>query len=179
MNKNYIFAGVGVIGIIVVIIVLVMMNTHPSLTEIVENKDCQELGKYDQRMDETYGFDIKKGKAEENISDELWSKAISLGIDCSFDAVKSVYGNDLSDEDNTKSSYDVIYEAAEIIKERDCKQFVEWYNANYQYIQYLDFMSKPDLDSYKKYCKDPYTVLDGNGIDIEEKWGYYSTWDKK
>ncbi len=40
-----------------------MINTHLSLAEIVENKDCQELGKYDQRMDEIYGYDVNKAKS--------------------------------------------------------------------------------------------------------------------
>jgi len=203
MNKNYVFAGIGVVGIVAVIIVLVMMNTHPSLAEIVENKDCQELGKYDQRMDEIYGLDVKKAKAEENISNELWSDATSLYWDCSFDAVKSMYGNDSSDEDNTKSTSDVrrdvLREAGIIIHKRDCKEFVEWYDDNIDRVRQIrdydtyfktgiNWVTEPqsELDSYHKYCKDPNTVLSENGIDVEEKWIFnhsrtsdlnYDIWD--
>jgi len=279
MNKNYVFAGIGVVGIVVGIIVLVMMNTHPSLAEIVENKDCQEFGKFDHRMDETYGYDIKKMKAELNISDELFSKAVLLGIDCSFDAVKSMYGNDSSDEDdtkisseyasiqlklvvgiiqnrdcegikrwvdsygysgddigldsktmgdiisyepycitrpvanesgidvretwngysewdsnyralysqeieealkNTKSNLEVIQEAVEIINEKDCKQFVEWFEDNIDHVCVLDtyYDDKFDLYTYWMYCEDPNTVLNDNGIDIEEKWDHHYRWDE-
>ena len=189
----------GAIVAIVVIIALVMMNTHPSLTEIVENKDCQELGKYDQRMDDTYGFDVKKMKVEESISNELWSDAMSLYWDCSFDAVKSMYGNDSSDEDDTKSTSDVLREAAIIIHKRDCKQFVEWYDDNIDRVRQIsdydtyfktgiNWVTEPqsELDSYHKYCKDPNTVLSENGIDVEEKWIFnhrhtsnlnYDIWD--
>ncbi len=76
---------------------------------------------------------------------------------------------------NAKSNNDVRYEAAEIIKERDCKQFVEWYEDNSLYVRDLSFIYELDLDSYNKYCKDPDTVLDENGIDIEERWSMYNT----
>lgn len=138
MPKLIIPAAIARIVIVAIIIGLVMMNTHPSLAEIVENKDCQELGKFDQRMDEIYGYDVKKAKANENISDELFSKARSLGIDCAFDAVKSMHSDNTSDEYDSKSASEIKFEAAEIIKERDCKQFVEWYKNNIDHVGVLD-----------------------------------------
>ncbi len=87
---------------------------------------------------------------------------------------------------NSKSDDVVIYEAAEIIKERDCKQFVEWYKDNIDHIGVLDSIDvmdaindRVDLELYSIYCKDPDTVLDENGIDIEENWSYYSKWDNR
>lgn len=43
------------IGIVIIAIVLIMIfNSTMSLESIIANKDCQELGKFDKRMDETY-----------------------------------------------------------------------------------------------------------------------------
>ena len=178
-----IIAGI-VIAVIVVIGVLVMtVNTHPSLAKIVENEDCQELGKWDQRMDEKYGYDVKKLKSELNISKELWSDAIDLGMGCAFDAVSEMYG-DSSEENESKSDLEIVYEASKIIKARDCKQFVEWYDDNRRYVKQISYTYKLDLESYHKYCENTDTVLDENGIDVEEQWSMYKSgtryekWDR-
>jgi len=167
-----------VILVIVAIIVLVIMNTHPSLAEIVENKDCQELGKFDKRMDATYGYDVNKAKTELNISDKLYSKAISLGIDCSFDAVVNMDDNNMSDEDNSKNE-ELMNIVIGAIQNRECQTVLDWLDEN-GYASKVGFTPKElgDLISYKTYCTN-YVLLDDNGIDTKETWKRYPEWDRK
>ena len=192
MTKIIIPAVIAGIVIVAVIIGLIIMNTHPSLAEIVENNDCQELNKFDLRMDATYGYDVEKAKAQENISDELFSKAQSLGIDCAFDAVSDMHDDNTSENISNEELYrnggedyiscgistscgkEIEGEAAEIIKNRDCNRFVEWYENNKRFVDDMYFEYKNDIESYNEYCKDPDTVLDENGIDTEEQWSIYN-----
>jgi len=176
MNKNYVFAGIGTV--VITIIVLVMMNVHPNLAEIVESKDCQELGKFDKRMDEIYGYDVNKAKAELNISNELYSKAVSLGIDCAFDAVGNMYGDNTSDEDNSKNE-ELMNIVIGAIQNRDCQRVLDWIH-EHGYASDIGFSSKElgDIISYKTYCEN-FTIMNADGIDTKETWKEYAEWDAK
>ena len=133
MNKNYVFAGIGVVGIVIVIAIIGF--TSMSTSDIV--------------LDNAFNYQIER-----------------------------------EDSENLKTSLDVIHEVAQIIQKRDCIEFVEWYKNNKYSIQYntrlsLDIEKQMILESYNEYCEDPNTVLDENGIDVEEKWDSYYYWDKR
>ncbi len=178
MIKLIIPITIGITIVVIVLVLIMVFSSTMSLDSIVANKDCKELGKFDKRMDETYGYDVNKAKAELNISDELYSKAISLGIDCSLDAVGSMHGDNTSDEDNSKNE-ELMNIVIGAIQNRDCQRVLDWIN-EYGYTSDVGFSSKElgDIVNYKTYCEN-FTIVNANGIDTKETWKEYAEWDAK
>ena len=77
---------IGVIILVIVIIAGIMaLSGSPIdlLEEIVESKNCQKL----EAWDRSYGSDVNL-----DIPSELYSKAIKLGINCSFEVAGDMFG---------------------------------------------------------------------------------------
>ena len=167
-----------IIAIAAIIGVVAISESHPSLEEIIEKQDCQELGKWDLRMDEKYGFDINKGLKEENISAELLAQGTSLGMKCTLSGGSTIEDakpkteNQMSDDEKAK---DFLIKS---IQNRSCQGARAWLD-NHGYASDVGFTVKElgEIVSYDTYCKN-FAIVQ-NGVDTSETWDKYPSWDLK
>jgi len=112
MNKNYIFILIAVAAIVLVAVAYSMTATM-TLDQIIKNKDCVALDKWDnERM-----FDNNL-----DISSEQMSAAMKLAMECVGIGLDNMLGSSDSMIDPTDPM--VIIE--KILKEKNCTGLEEW-----------------------------------------------------
>ena len=114
MNKNYIFVLTAIV-IAIVIIGVVVSYQSPSMTldQIIKNRDCAALDKWEN----DHMFDDNL-----DISSEKMSAAMSLATECVGKALDNMFGNLALSTDTT----DPMVVLDEIFKTRDCEDLEEW-----------------------------------------------------
>jgi len=116
MNRNYLFILIAVVAIVLIVMVYSMAATS-SLDQIIKNKDCTALSKWE----EEHIFDDNL-----NISSEQLSSTMKLATEC----VGKALGNTLGSSSNSLYSNSEIVEATslfEVIYEaRDCTNLKKW-----------------------------------------------------
>jgi len=83
MNKNYIYAGMGVATAIIIVVAL-SGSASMTLDQILEAKDCEALDKWGDK----YLYDENL-----NLTDKQQSGIMKLGFTCGMNVAKNMLGN--------------------------------------------------------------------------------------
>ncbi len=120
MNKNYVFVLIAVVIAIILIIVFSSIFTTMTLDQIIKNKDCVALDKWDNE----HMFDDNL-----NISPEQMSAVTSLTMECAGKALGNMFGDksDTKQEDKYSEQITIVNN---LIKDRDCRGIGKWLNEN-------------------------------------------------
>jgi len=113
MNKNYIFVLVAIIIVIVLVIAFSSMSATLTLDQIIKNRDCSALNKWENE----HMFDDNL-----NISSEQLSAAMSLATECVGKALGNMFGNSDVSTDTT----DPMVVLDELLKKKDCDGVNAW-----------------------------------------------------
>ena len=131
MNKNYIFVLIAIcVAIVIIGIVVSYQSSSITLDQIIKNKDCVALDKWE--TEHMFDDDL-------NISSEQLSAAMSLATECVGKALGNMFGN----SDVLTDTTDPMVILDELLHKKDCKGVMDWYN---EYILDVTLNSKQELD---------------------------------
>ena len=85
MNKKIPIVGGVVIIAAVIVIIFAMQSPSAELASIIASKDCNALAKFDAKYQHSTPEEL-------GISDELFAKAVNMGVECVFDTTKDLFG---------------------------------------------------------------------------------------
>jgi len=156
MNKNYLFILIAVAAIVLVVMAYSMTATL-SLDQIIKNKDCVALDKWENE----HMFDDNL-----NIPSDQLSSAMKLAAECVGKALKNMSGssdsktNEYLDDRNKDTAL-----VKEIISDRDCWAIKDLLDSG----EINSEMLKIVAGNFRTHC-DKKAIINDEGIDISNTY---------
>jgi len=159
MNKNYLFILIAVTAIVLVVVSYSMSATL-TLDQIIKNKDCVALDKWENE----HMFDDNL-----NISSEQMSGAMKLAMECTGIALNNMLGDKLDTKQEGKYSEQITI-VNNLIDDRDCRGIGKWLDDNGYGIDFgfsADEMA--DVLKFDTHCQ-TFARINNEGIDISNNF---------